>query len=132
MLDIYYLYHDHARNFYFKNNPAYHLYCERDGLSDVLIAKSNDIEELIINNIVPIIVSENISDKELYNNWPYESYMFKQNKYSSARVYIGLNLMVAKRISVANALKDKILYLSDKQADEVVNDLGLKVEDTRF
>lgn len=126
---MFYLYKDHAGEFYFTDTPNKLLYCNRDGLSDKLIGISSDPEDLIINIIVPLIVSQNIDKHEIYNNWPFESYKFEQDKYSSARTYIGLNLMVAKHINLKRKLMDKVLYLSDSQATTIIKDLGLKLED---
>lgn len=124
---LFYLYKDHAGEYYFTDTPNKLLYCNRDGLSDKFIGASSDPEDLIVNIIVPLIVSQNIDKREIYNNWPFESYKFEQDKYSSARTYIGLNLMVAKRINIKKKLMDKVLYLSDSQATTIINDLGLEL-----
>jgi len=124
---LFYLYKDHAGEYYFTDTPNKLLYCNRDGLSDKLIGASSDPEDLIVNVIVPVIVSQSVDKQEIYNNWPFEGYKFEQAKYSSARTYIGLNLMVAKRINLKRKLMDKVLYLSDTQATTIINDLGLEL-----
>lgn len=125
---LFYLYKDHASEYYFTDTPNKSLYCNRDGLSDEFIGVSSDPEDLIINVIIPVIVSQNVNKQEIYNNWPFESYKFEQDKYSSARTYIGLNLMVAKHINIKRELMDKVLYLSDNQAKTIISDLGLELE----
>lgn len=125
---LFYLYKDHAGEYYFTDTPNKLLYCNRDGLSDKFIGASSDPEDLIVNIIVPLIVSQSVNKQEIYNNWPFEGYKFEQDKYSSARTYIGLNLMVAKRINLKRKLMDKVLYLSDSQATAIINDLGLELE----
>ena len=124
---LFYLYKDHAGEYYFTDVPNKLLYCNRDGLSDEFIGDSSDPEDLIVNVIIPVIVSQNVNKQEIYNNWPFESYKFEQSKYSSARTYIGLNLMVAKHINLKKKLMDKVLYLSDSQATAIIKDLGLEL-----
>ena len=124
---LFYLYKDHASEYYFTDTPNKLLYCNRDGLSDEFVGVSSDPEDLIINVIIPVIVGQSVNKQEIYNNWPFDSYKFEQAKYSSARTYIGLNLMVAKHINIKRKLMDEVLYLSDNQATTIIKDLGLEL-----
>lgn len=123
---MFYLYKSHIKGFYFLNFKRNTHYCYADGLRDELLGNSTDFKELIINYVIPYLVFSKVDSNTIYKNWPFESYHFNQRKYKSAKVYIGLNLLLAKGINLVNLLKANILYLSDEQAKEVLNELGLE------
>lgn len=123
---MFYLYKSHIKGFYFLNFKRNNYYCYADGLRDEFLSSSTDFKELIINYVIPNLVFSKIEENTIYKNWPFESYHFNQKKYRNAKVYIGLNLLVANHINLVNLLKSNVLYLSDEQAREILKELGLE------